>query len=71
MTNTRGYICGEPFMGFHSEWSKHGMCECWVERPSRPIEYVGIDSTHYAVEAWDACYQKRDGLPMWNKLKKK
>lgn len=71
MTNSRGYICAEPFLGYASGWSEHGLCECWVERRSRPTEIIGNDSTHYAAEAWDACYQKRDGFPMWRKLKEK
>jgi len=66
---TRGYICAEPRLGYHSGWSEHGVCECWIERPSRPIEVVGNDSSHYEVEAWDARYEKREARHMWNKLK--
>jgi len=71
MSNTRGYICAEPFLGYHSEWSEHGICECWIERPIRPTVIEGNDSTYYAAEAWDAAYHKRDAMPTWWRLTRK
>ena len=70
MSDTRGYICAEPFLGYHSGWPEHGMCECWEQRPKRPEEVLGDEGTHYSLEAYDACYEKRDGYPMWRRLNK-
>lgn len=62
MSNTRGYICAEPFLGYHSGWFEHGMCECWTERPERPnppMNDYGSDEW-LELELWDARYTKRD-----------
>lgn len=76
MSNTRGYICAHPFLGYHSGWDEHGMCEEWTERPERPNpplnDYNNI--LWYEAEAWDACYAKRDKKESdksWDRLIKK
>jgi len=70
-TNTRGYICAEPNLGYHSEWFEHGMCECWNQRPDRPEEDDTNDIRHYEIEQWDARYTKRDSMPSYWRLKRK
>lgn len=69
--NTRGYICAEPFLGFCSGWSEHGLCECWTERPERPNPVLNDpnDPNWPEVEHWDAMYSKRDAYPSYIKLK--
>lgn len=73
MSSTRGYICAEPFLGYHSGWTEHGMCECWTERPPEPnvLDADVGDNAWYELEAWDACYRKRDSMPTWWRLQKK
>lgn len=62
MSNTRGYICAEPLLGYHSGWSEHGLCECWIQRPDRPNPVIKERNSveWLEAEAWDACYTKRD-----------
>jgi len=68
-TNTRGYICAEPSMGYHSGWYEHSMCECWNKRPDRPEEDTN-DIRHYEIEQWDARYTKRDSMPTFWRLQR-
>lgn len=58
----RGWICAQPFLGYHSDWFEHGMCEEWTERPERPNPPLNDynDTLWYEAEMWDACYEVRD-----------
>lgn len=63
MSHTRGYICAEPFLGYHSDWWHHSVgCECYTKRPERPDPPLNDYNSDlwYEAEAWDACYARRD-----------